>query len=66
MSPDIKDPKAHKLAQATSQTTGDKSGIPVSGERPLNPATVLAELRQIGLETPSEATGIVRADRDRC
>jgi hypothetical protein len=43
----------------------DENGLPASGERPLNLATVVEEVRQLGLETPSEATGIVRTDRDR-
>ena len=33
-------------------------------ERPSTPATVLAEVRRLGLNTPSEAAAIVRADRD--
>ena len=33
-------------------------------ERPCTPAAVLAEVRRLGLRTPTEATAIVRADRD--
>ena len=33
-------------------------------ERPSNPAAMLAEVRRLGLNTPSEAAAIVRADRD--
>ena len=29
------------------------------------PAEVLAEVQRLGLHTPSEAAGLVRADRDR-
>ena len=29
-----------------------------------SPAEILAEVRRIGLATPSEATAIIRADRD--
>jgi len=32
--------------------------------RPATPAEILAEVRRLGLRTPSEAAGIVRADRD--
>ena len=32
--------------------------------RPATPAEILNEVRRLGLHTPSEATGIVRADRD--
>ena len=32
--------------------------------RPATPAEILAEVRRLGLHTPSEAAGIVRADRD--
>jgi hypothetical protein len=33
-------------------------------ERPSTPAEILAEVRRLGLSTPSEAAAIVRADRD--
>ncbi len=33
-------------------------------ERPSTAAAILAEVRRLGLSTPSEATAIVRADRD--
>ena len=33
-------------------------------ERPCTPAIVLAEVRRMGVSTPSEAVAIVRADRD--
>ena len=36
----------------------------VREERPATPATILAEVRQLGLRTPKEAVDIVRADRD--
>jgi plasmid stability protein len=36
----------------------------VREERPTTPAEVLAEVRRLGLHTPSEAASIVRADRD--
>ena len=32
--------------------------------RPATPAEILAEVRRLGLRTPSEAAGIVRAERD--
>jgi plasmid stability protein len=38
----------------------------VQAERPVPPAEILAEIRQLGLRTPNEAASIVRADRDRC
>ena len=31
---------------------------------PATPAEVLAEVRRLGLRTPSEATAVIRADRD--
>ena len=34
-------------------------------DRPSTPGEVLAEVRRLGLETPSEAASIIRADRDR-
>lgn len=34
-------------------------------ERDLSPAELLAEIRQLGLRTPADSAGIVRADRDR-
>ena len=33
-------------------------------DSPLTPAEVLAEVRRLGLQTPSEAVALVRADRD--
>jgi plasmid stability protein len=36
----------------------------VGESAPSTPASVLAEVRRLGLHTPSEAAGIVRADRD--
>jgi plasmid stability protein len=36
----------------------------VQDDRSATPAEILAEVRRLGLRTPSEATGIVRADRD--
>jgi hypothetical protein len=33
-------------------------------DRLASPAEVLAQVRQLGLQTPSEAAAIVRADRD--
>jgi plasmid stability protein len=36
----------------------------VQDDRPARPADILAQVRQLGLQTPSEATSIVRADRD--
>jgi antitoxin FitA len=32
--------------------------------QPANPLDVLAEVRRLGVETPSEAASIIRADRD--
>lgn len=43
----------------------DETGLPISDEPPFNPTTVPSQLRKLGLQTPSEATGIVREDRDR-
>lgn len=37
----------------------------VRPERELTPAELLAEVRRLGLRTPSESTAIIRADRDR-
>lgn len=37
----------------------------VQDDRPATPADILAEVRRLGLQTPSEATALVRADRDR-
>jgi plasmid stability protein len=37
----------------------------VQSERGLSPAELLLEVRRLGLRTPAEAAGIVRADRDR-
>ena len=34
-------------------------------DRPSTPGEVLAEVRRLGLETPSEAASIIRVDRDR-
>jgi antitoxin FitA len=36
----------------------------VREDLPARPADILAQIRQLGLQTPSEATAIVRADRD--
>lgn len=36
----------------------------VRENRPARPADILAEVRRLGLQTPSEAAAIVRADRD--
>lgn len=36
----------------------------VREDRPAQPADILAQVRQLGLQTPGEATAIVRADRD--
>lgn len=36
----------------------------VQDEHPAAPAEILAEVRRLGLHTPSEATALVRADRD--
>jgi antitoxin FitA len=36
-----------------------------ASEDPLTPADVLAEVRRLGLRTPSEAAVLIRADRDR-
>ena len=36
----------------------------VREDRAATPADILAEVRQLGLRTPSEAAAIVRADRD--
>ncbi|RBP15630.1 Arc-like DNA binding dprotein [Roseiarcus fermentans] len=37
----------------------------VRPERSLSPGELLAEVRRLGVGTPAEAAGIVRADRDR-
>jgi antitoxin FitA len=36
----------------------------VGTARPLTPDEVLAEIRRLGLSTPREAAGMIRADRD--
>lgn len=36
----------------------------VREDQPTTPANVLAEVRRLGLETPSEAAALIRADRD--
>jgi plasmid stability protein len=36
----------------------------VQETRPASPAELLAEIRRLGLRTPSEAATIIRADRD--
>lgn len=36
----------------------------VREDRPIRPADILAQVRQLGLQTPSEAAAIVRADRN--
>ncbi len=33
-------------------------------EQPATPADVLAEVRRLGLRTPSESAALIRADRD--
>ena len=33
-------------------------------DHPATPADILAEVRRLGLQTPGEATALVRADRD--
>ncbi len=33
-------------------------------EQPMTPADVLAEVRRLGLRTPSESAALIRADRD--
>ena len=37
----------------------------VGSERDLSPAELLAEVRRLGLQTPADSAGIIRADRDR-
>jgi plasmid stability protein len=37
----------------------------VQDEPPATPGEVLAEIRRLGLQTPSEAAILIRADRDR-
>jgi antitoxin FitA len=37
----------------------------VADERELSPAELLAEVRRLGVRTPSDAAAIIRADRDR-
>jgi len=36
----------------------------VQEDRPATTAEILAEVRRLGLQTPSEAAALVRADRD--
>jgi plasmid stability protein len=36
----------------------------VQEDRPATPADILADVRRLGLHTPSEAATLVRADRD--
>jgi antitoxin FitA len=36
----------------------------VHEDRPATPAEILAEVRRLGLDTPGEATALIRADRD--
>ena len=36
----------------------------VGEDRPATPAEILAEVRRLGLRTPSEAAALVRGDRD--
>ena len=36
----------------------------VQEARPSSPAEILAEVRRLGLHTPTEAAAIIRADRD--
>ncbi|MGO8867265.1 MAG: FitA-like ribbon-helix-helix domain-containing protein [Alphaproteobacteria bacterium] len=37
----------------------------VRDDQAATPVDVLAEVRRLGLETPSEAAALIRADRDR-
>jgi plasmid stability protein len=37
----------------------------VGSERDLSPAELFAEVRRLGLRTPADSAGIIRADRDR-
>ena len=37
----------------------------VRSEPALSPAELLAEVRRLGVRTPSDSTAIIRADRDR-
>jgi plasmid stability protein len=36
----------------------------VEEDRPTTPADILAEVRRLGVRTPSEAAALIRADRD--
>lgn len=36
----------------------------VENDKPSTPADILAEVRRLGLQTPSEAASLIRADRD--
>jgi plasmid stability protein len=36
----------------------------VQEDRPATPTDILAEVRRLGLHTPSEAAALIRADRD--
>ncbi|MBV9776723.1 MAG: Arc family DNA-binding protein [Acetobacteraceae bacterium] len=36
----------------------------VQEDRPAAPAEILAEIRRLGLHTPSESAALIRADRD--
>ena len=36
----------------------------VQGNLPATPADILAEVRRLGVQTPSEAAALIRADRD--
>jgi plasmid stability protein len=38
--------------------------VAVQEERKTTPADILAKVRGLGLHTPSEAAGMIRADRD--
>jgi antitoxin FitA len=37
----------------------------VEPEKPLTPSELVAEIRRLGISTPSESAAIIRADRDR-
>jgi antitoxin VapB len=43
----------------------DENGVRTTSAPPLSPAALLLEVRQLGLQTPGEASCIVRTDRDR-
>ncbi len=43
----------------------DENGVRTTNAPSLSPAALLLEVRQLGLQTPGEASCIVRTDRDR-